>query len=73
MTRSKREGYILIVTCLALLVITGIAGLAVDVGRMYIVKGELQSLADSQRSRLRCSSMEPVPESCERNWRREAF
>ncbi len=47
MTRSKREGYILIVTCLALLVITGIAGLAVDVGRMYIVKGELQSLADS--------------------------
>jgi len=46
-TRSKRKGYVLIMTCLALLVIAGIAGLAVDVGRMYIVKSELQSLADS--------------------------
>ncbi|MGA2600180.1 MAG: pilus assembly protein TadG-related protein [Bryobacteraceae bacterium] len=45
--RSKRDGYVLIMTCLALLVIAGFAGLAVDVGRMYIVKSELQSLADS--------------------------
>ncbi len=45
--RSKRDGYVLIMTCLALLVITGIAGLAVDVGRMYIVKSELQSLSDA--------------------------
>lgn len=46
-TRPARAGYILILTCLALLVITGIAGLAIDLGRIYIARSELQAFADS--------------------------
>lgn len=43
----SRNGFVLIVTCLSLVVLTGIAGVAVDVGRMYIGKNELQSFADA--------------------------
>jgi len=45
--RGNRKGYVLIATCAAMVVLTGIAGVAVDVGRMYIAKSEVQSFADS--------------------------
>jgi Flp pilus assembly protein TadG len=45
--RSKSKGSILIVTCLSMVVIAGIAGLAVDAGRMYVARNELRSFADS--------------------------
>ena len=41
-----RRGFILIFTCLALVVLMAVAGIAVDVGRMYIGKNELQSFAE---------------------------
>jgi len=37
----------LIVTCVALAVLLALAGLVIDVGRMYIVKSELQAFADA--------------------------
>jgi Flp pilus assembly protein TadG len=35
------------VTCLAMVVVAGVAGLAIDVGRMFIARNELRSFADS--------------------------
>lgn len=47
-SRSKsRGGYVLIALSLGVVFILGMAGLAVDVGRMYITKSEAQSFADS--------------------------
>jgi Flp pilus assembly protein TadG len=43
----RRSGYILIATSLALLFLLGAAGLAVDIGRMYITKNEGQAYVDS--------------------------
>lgn len=45
--RRNRKGYVLIATCAGLAVLIGIAGMAVDVGRLYIAKSEVQSFADS--------------------------
>ena len=44
---SSRGGYILIALSLGVVFILGMAGLAVDVGRMYITKSEAQSFVDS--------------------------
>jgi hypothetical protein len=44
---SKKSGYILVALSLGLVFILGMAGLAVDIGRMYITKSEAQSFADS--------------------------
>jgi len=44
---GKEQGFVLIVTCVALAVLLGLAGLLIDVGRMYIVKSELQAFADA--------------------------
>ena len=47
-TCSPREkGFVLIVTCMALAIVLGMAGLAIDAGRMYVVKSELQAFTDS--------------------------
>jgi Flp pilus assembly protein TadG len=46
-SNSNRRGYVLIATCVGMVVMTGIAGVAVDLGRMYIAKSEIQSFADS--------------------------
>ena len=40
---SREQGIALIATALGLVAIIGIAGITVDLGRMYIVKGELQA------------------------------
>jgi Flp pilus assembly protein TadG len=46
-SRPKNKGSILIVTCLSMVVVAGVAGLAIDVGRMCIARNELRSFADS--------------------------
>jgi Flp pilus assembly protein TadG len=43
----KSKGYILVATCLALVFLLGVAGLAIDIGRMYITRREAQSFVDS--------------------------
>lgn len=45
--RSKERGYILLSVGISLIVLIGAVGLAVDLGRMYITKGEAQTYADS--------------------------
>jgi len=44
---AKRRGYILIALSLSLVFLLGMAGLAVDIGRMYITKSEAQSFVDT--------------------------
>jgi uncharacterized membrane protein len=44
--RSKR-GFVLIATCVALIFLMAVAGLGIDIGRMYLIKSELQAFADS--------------------------
>src|SRR5579864_1167533 len=41
------KGYVLIALSLGLVFILGMAGLAVDIGRMYVTKSEAQSFADT--------------------------
>src|SRR5579862_166751 len=43
----RNSGYVLVALSLGLVFILGMAGLAVDIGRMYIVKSEAQSFVDS--------------------------
>ena len=43
----RRRGYVLLSVGAASIVLLGAVGLAVDLGRMYIVKGEAQTFADS--------------------------
>ena len=43
----RAKGFVLIVTCMVLAIVLGLAGLAIDAGRMYVVKNELQAFTDS--------------------------
>jgi hypothetical protein len=45
--RQKDGGFVLITTALVLVVLLGVAGLAIDIGRVYITKHELQTAADA--------------------------
>jgi uncharacterized membrane protein len=45
--RRSNEGFVLIVTCIALAILIGLAGLGIDVGRMYVIQSELQAFADA--------------------------
>jgi len=45
--RESEEGFVLLSAAAALILLLGMCGLAVDVGRMYITKNEAQSYADS--------------------------
>lgn len=45
--KSARRGYILVALSLGLVFLLGMGGLAIDVGRMYIVKSETQAFTDS--------------------------
>jgi Flp pilus assembly protein TadG len=47
MERSRREGFVLLTIALSAFALFGACGLAVDVGRMYIAKNELQTFTDS--------------------------
>jgi uncharacterized membrane protein len=44
--RSKR-GFVLIATCIALIFLMAVAGLGIDIGRMYLIKSELQAFSDA--------------------------
>ena len=45
--RDHRKGFVFIVTCLALAIVLGLAGLGIDAGRLYVVKSEVQVFTDS--------------------------
>jgi len=45
--RSRERGIALLATAFSLVAIIGIAGVSVDLGRMYVVKGELQAYTDA--------------------------
>src|SRR5690242_14215953 len=48
MKRASREhGFVLVATSLAALFLLGAAGLAIDIGRMYVARNEAQSFVDS--------------------------
>jgi uncharacterized membrane protein len=42
-----KNGFVLIATSIALIILLALAGLAVDVGRMYVIKSELQAFTDA--------------------------
>ena len=43
----NRHGFVLIVTSIALTLLVGLAGLSIDIGRMYVIRAELQSFTDA--------------------------
>lgn len=45
--RSTKRGYILVMLSLGLPFLLGVTGMAIDIGRMYITKSEVQHFADS--------------------------
>ncbi len=45
--RRRRRGFIMIATAASLVVLVAVLGLAVDLGRVYIVKSEAQAFADA--------------------------
>lgn len=45
--RGRESGFMLITTAIGLVVLIGLVGLAVDIGRIYIAKSEAQAFADS--------------------------
>ena len=46
-TSRPKKGFVLIATCIALAILLAVAALAVDIGRMYVIKSELQAFADA--------------------------
>jgi len=44
---NPRKGFVLIVTSIALTLLLGLAGLGIDIGRMYVIRAELQSFTDA--------------------------
>ena len=47
MERQDGRGFVLIVTCVVLAIVLGLAGLGIDAGRLYVVKSEVQAFTDS--------------------------
>ena len=47
MAVRRERGFVLVATSLAALFLLGAAGLAVDIGRMYVARSETQSFVDS--------------------------
>jgi uncharacterized membrane protein len=43
----SRKGFVLIVTAISMTLMLGLAGLAIDIGRMYVIRAELQSFTDA--------------------------
>jgi Flp pilus assembly protein TadG len=46
-TRQPQKGFVLIVTAISMTLLLGLAGLAIDIGRMYVIRAELQSFTDA--------------------------
>jgi uncharacterized membrane protein len=45
--RPAERGFVLIVTGIAMTLLIGVAALAVDLGRLYVIRAELQSFTDA--------------------------
>jgi Flp pilus assembly protein TadG len=45
--RQSRKGFVLIVTAIALSILLALAALGIDIGRMYVIRAELQSFTDA--------------------------
>ncbi|HTC87503.1 MAG TPA: pilus assembly protein TadG-related protein [Bryobacteraceae bacterium] len=44
---NSQKGFVLIVTAISMTLLLGLAGLAIDIGRMYVIRAELQSFTDA--------------------------
>ncbi len=44
---SAERGFVLIVTGIAMTLLAGVAALAIDLGRIYVIRAELQSFTDA--------------------------
>ncbi len=44
---KSQRGFVLIVTAISMTLLLGLAGLGIDVGRMYVIRGELQAFTDA--------------------------
>jgi Putative Flp pilus-assembly TadE/G-like len=44
---AGRKGFVLIVTAISMTLLLGLAGLGIDIGRMYVIRAELQSFTDA--------------------------
>ena len=49
MRRDSKKGFVLIVivTCIVLTILLGLAGLGIDIGRMYVIQSELRAFSDA--------------------------
>jgi len=45
--RRARNGFVSIITCVALTILLAFAALGIDVARMYVIKSELQAFTDA--------------------------
>src|SRR5579864_3346759 len=45
LTRRRENGFVLIVTCIVLAILLGLAGLGIDIARMYVIQSELQAFS----------------------------
>jgi hypothetical protein len=45
--RRPQRGFVLIVTSIALTILLALAALGIDIGRMYVIRAELQSFTDA--------------------------
>ncbi len=46
-TRQSQKGFVLIVTSIVLSILLALAALGIDIGRMYVIRAELQSFTDA--------------------------
>jgi hypothetical protein len=46
-TRRSQQGFVFIVTAIALTILLALAALGIDIGRMYVIRAELQSFTDA--------------------------
>ena len=46
-SRKTNQGFVLIVTAISMTLLLGLAGLGIDIGRMYVIRAELQSFTDA--------------------------
>ncbi len=47
MVRPSNQGFVLVVTCIALAILLAFAVLGIDIGRMRVIKSELQAFTDA--------------------------
>lgn len=45
--RRPKNGFVLIVTCIALTILLAFAALGIDIARMYVIQSELQAFTDA--------------------------